>query len=136
MRFAPALLFPALFSAAVVFGCASDPEHFEFEDIGEACVVAKDESHTIEAVVDGCASPCAENMEVGCEVSVEGEVIEISTWLRYDLDQQQDCIESCLIVEASCEVPALEDGVYTVRMGDAEAELAVPDAGEEVCVEV
>ncbi|GEM_PF-5817884 len=118
---------------APLTACSSS-RHIDLSNVGRACVVLDEGVRHVDAVVDNCASSCAENLDLGCEVTLEGMDIIIDTWASYDVSDEV-CIQLCNELRTTCEVPSLEPGTYTLKMGATETPLIVPDDTQDVCVE-
>lgn len=131
-------------------GCAQD-DRIELEDVGRACIVPADAAYQLEqlpelsfdygsdplvldAVIDECALSCAEDLDMGCDVTLEGDVLRIDVYASYVAPRDQ-CDASCRVLRVSCDVPELSPGTYSVQMGATNTTLVVPSSASAVCVE-
>jgi hypothetical protein len=120
------------------------------DDAGTACLSAEDawwtpEPQTFEAdtpitvtvVLAEClSSSCSSEREGTCDVAVTGDHIVISGHGSY-VDESgpgRSCTDDCINIEATCEVPALDEGTYTVAYGDDEISLEIPSLTGAYCI--
>ena len=132
-----------LVATSSVAAC-NEPVHVEKTDAGRACVFASPptpfisevEPQTFQAnapvyveVQSGCfSSSCSSDLELTCDITVEGTVIRVTSELRYtDLTStRDDCTADCRIASTVCAMPVLAPGTYTVRLGERETSFTTP----------
>lgn len=86
----------------------------------------------------GCR-PCAEDVQVGCSVTLEGELVSIETFVSGS-SGGSDCASggdgdgyTCDDVYAQCDSPALPEGQYQVVHGDQVLDIEVPSTVAGAC---
>lgn len=123
-------------------------EETTFDDEGEACLVRADsqpyEDVSVTLTPDdnlsimvffpvGClSSSCSDIERAECEASVDGTTIEVtSSGLLVRDTAPRACTDDCGIMTATCSLPDLQEGTYTIVHGDETKEVELP--GEPEC---
>jgi hypothetical protein len=121
----------ALIASALLAAACNIPDVVLIDE-GRACVdpVVAGEPASIRVQV--CASACAENASARCSVEVRRDAIRIDSEFSWD-EPGGACIAVCGDLAASCELPPLAKGNYSIRLGDDTAQLRVGDP-EAVCL--
>ncbi|TXD36116.1 hypothetical protein FRC98_13415 [Lujinxingia vulgaris] len=133
------LLAIPLIAACGVFD--DDPERVEFENEGTVCLHLADDPQdysdrdipSLSVTLPVClSSSCSEAPQASCQASVDGTTITLTSAASY-LDTSTAggaCTDDCGQLQATCAIPALEPGEYTVVHGDETFTLQV-DAEQE-----
>jgi len=139
LRVALILLTLPLIAACGLF--EDDPEHVTFENEGTVCLHLADDPQdfsereipSLSVTLPVClSSSCSENPQASCEVSVDGTTITLTSTASY-LDTSTAggaCTDDCGQLQATCELPELTAGEYTVTHGDETFTLEVDPAQE------
>lgn len=124
----------------------------EYEDEGRVCT-SGDHPHTnpdrshIEAgepfdlavVFNDCrSSSCTEFHDMACEVELAGDTLVVTSEGSYtDYETPgRICTDDCAVASATCAVPGLDEGSYTLQHGDEVYTFDVPgDEDEPACLE-
>ena len=113
-----------------------DPERVAFENEGTVCLHLADDPQdfserdipSLSVTMPVClSSSCSENPQASCEVSVDGTSITLTSSASY-LDTSTAggaCTDDCGQLQATCAIPALEPGEYTVVHGEESFTLQV-----------
>lgn len=154
----------ALFAFLCALGCGlseeggqgSDPdaepvEPSYFENEGTVCLMDEphgpqnDRSHVdagepfeITVLFADCLSGCAEVRDTSCEIEVDGDEIALTSEGSYvdRTSEEGGCPDVCVVASATCDVPGLDEGSYTLEHGDMTYAFDVPgDEDEPACLE-
>ena len=143
-RFTPCLCF-ALIGITAGFGCV-DTTVVEDRASNQICIqkenlqVGEDEvvaNEVLEVyVVETCSSPSRELVYASCDVQVSGSEITISS--RFEYETPRELFGSgeaavCVKQVAQCDLPALEEGSYSIAHGSATFTVEVPTAQFQDC---
>ena len=124
--------------AAAIVGCG-DSQTLENE--GDVCIVAGEGSHGLDAqelsagvplfvsyVASGCLTSSDTDLEASCEVRVVDDEIRVTSRASWTARSRLSGEDICMILSATCEVPALTEGTYVVRHGEDSLTLEVPSS--------
>lgn len=120
---------------ALAAGCADEETRFTYTDEGEICVRWRNagssspvQSLLLSVTPSDCLSCCGYLVRSECDSTVSGDIIEVATTVVYaevDYARDRPCCSACPDLSATCELPELEPGEYTVRLGDREFEFSL-----------
>lgn len=104
----------------------------EYVDEGELCATGGGTEPVVIQVDAGecLSSSCSRDFVGSCTATLEGSTITVTSDISWEQNVSPDasCTEDCGATVASCELPAVPDGVYTVVLGAESVELTAPSA--------
>lgn len=114
----------------LVFAPACAEQH-NFSE-GEICLdapalasFAEGDELEIVVLLDDCMA-CPKDFTVNCEVERDGDTINLLAAGSYT--QRSGPCDSCLDLKVGCVVGGLSPGTYTIRSGDNELQVTLPQA--------
>ncbi|RVU46902.1 hypothetical protein EA187_07140 [Lujinxingia sediminis] len=132
----------SLLALPLIVACSEaneDPEHITFENEGTVCLHLADDPQdyserqipSLSVTLPVClSSSCSKAPQASCQASVEGTTITLTSSASY-LDTSTAggaCTDDCGQLQATCAIPALEPGEYTINHGDESFTLQVDAA--------
>ena len=95
-----------MLSLLAFFACSSDPTETTITDKGSVCV---NDEGAIEVTFPGClSSSCDTVASATCEATLVDGVLEVSAEAVIESEGDM-CTDDCGIIQATCELPAIED---------------------------
>ena len=98
-------------------------ERLTYENEGQVCVHWPSETAALSISVnpEACPSCCGTLLEAGCQARVEGESIFVEARTVFEVTHSRPprpCCTACPNLRATCELPELPDGDYTINVGN------------------
>jgi hypothetical protein len=105
----------------------SRTETVYYANQGTVCMSpGPDGETTIQVLVDGCASFCAE-LEASCSATLLGGTIELTSQGTATVaNAQLDCPTACAVVHSRCTLPSVPPGAYVLQHGEMTANIDLP----------
>jgi|GEM_PF-3347735 len=109
---------------------ADSPEECEFDEqecflAGESEALVAKKELTVHVKTRACMSSCSKVLDTNCRTSVVGSEITLSSSAEFKVEDDS-CEIVCNEAIASCTLPPLEAGAYTVVHGGKSALLEIP----------
>lgn len=133
----PARVARSILTAVILLSAASCDRDFttDWVNEGEVCVVRSTPDSAraqlaVSVTPDACPSCCYLRIETSCDVQTVGTEIIVNAQTSYTpitvKHNREECCEVCPDLTASCLLPDLVDGDYTVVVGDDSFALTLP----------
>ncbi|MEQ1505555.1 MAG: hypothetical protein ABMB14_25200 [Myxococcota bacterium] len=126
MRFAPVLVF----AVACVGVTDEDWQLQSHVDEGTVCVDDQGTEIAIHVTLADCmSSSCSRAFSGSCEAAlIDDATITLTSTLSWEQNVASgaECTDDCGIPEATCTLPAVPEGSYTIQFGGDAIEITVP----------
>lgn len=134
----------SLLAIPLIAACSQaddEPEHVSYENEGTVCLHLADDPQdysereipSLSVTLPVClSSSCSKEPQASCQANVEGTTITLTSsasYLDYSVTMRA-CTEDCGQLQATCAIPALEPGEYTVVHGEESFTLQVDSEQE------
>jgi hypothetical protein len=121
-------------------------EHFELDNTGKTCAFAgpptalPEQQHYMAGnplvfvtTLDECLSACSLNVQAACDIVRSGNILHITghgSWSERN-EPGQACVDSCLVLGATCTTRPLEAGTYTIDYDGTTAAITIPSTATD-----
>ena len=147
----------ALIAASVMAtacGDAQAPERYTQNNVADMCAFPKNvptssgslryghsdatflaDEPIIVITQEGCLSACAHDKVATCEITVEGDTLQVTSQMSWDpANGNVDCIAVCEVLSAQCKSPPLAAGEYEIHYGTKTAKLQIGTTSRPPCL--
>lgn len=106
----------------------------ELTDVGQACVLGNYDGTVTLQVSLAAYGGCMTAPGFGCTATLDGERIEVTAWIELQESCEPVCPLDLEAAIATCELPALGEGPYTLDYAGSETTFGIPVEGGYTCI--